>query len=128
MATTSTIFAPTFLIYCGLRFFSASGLAGIFLTSTTLCESLALPAPCHGGEGSMGPKAAMRGLTRMRPRHLSVVEWAVTHRQAVTLTVLGCSYRTGRVAPGGLAFTLRDWRALHLATSAPFFAIFLISW
>ncbi|XP_008562208.1 PREDICTED: LOW QUALITY PROTEIN: solute carrier family 22 member 11-like, partial [Galeopterus variegatus] len=33
---TSTILAPNFLIYCGLRFLSAFALAGIILSSTTL--------------------------------------------------------------------------------------------
>ncbi|XP_004437875.1 PREDICTED: solute carrier family 22 member 11 [Ceratotherium simum simum] len=36
VASTSTIFAPNFLVYCGLRFLSALGLAGIILTSVTL--------------------------------------------------------------------------------------------
>uniref|UniRef100_A0A8C4MQ11 Solute carrier family 22 member 11 n=1 Tax=Equus asinus asinus TaxID=83772 RepID=A0A8C4MQ11_EQUAS len=41
VASTSTIFAPSFLVYCALRFLSAFGLAGIILTSATLSESLA---------------------------------------------------------------------------------------
>ncbi|XP_006771663.1 PREDICTED: solute carrier family 22 member 11 isoform X1 [Myotis davidii] len=92
LANTSAIFAPNFLVYCGLRFLNAFGLAGIILTSTTL-----------------------------------MVEWTTTRRRAVTMTILGCTYCTGQMILGGLAFALRDWRALHLATSAPFFAIFLIS-
>uniref|UniRef100_A0A8C4MQ21 Solute carrier family 22 member 11 n=1 Tax=Equus asinus asinus TaxID=83772 RepID=A0A8C4MQ21_EQUAS len=36
VASTSTIFAPSFLVYCALRFLSAFGLAGIILTSATL--------------------------------------------------------------------------------------------
>ncbi|XP_011797967.1 PREDICTED: solute carrier family 22 member 11 isoform X1 [Colobus angolensis palliatus] len=36
VAGTSTIFAPTFVIYCGLRFVAAFGMAGIFLSSLTL--------------------------------------------------------------------------------------------
>ncbi|EPQ06495.1 Solute carrier family 22 member 11 [Myotis brandtii] len=92
LANTSAIFAPNFLVYCGLRFLNAFGLAGIILTSTTL-----------------------------------MVEWTTTRRRAVTMTILGCTYCTGQMVLGGLAFALRDWRALHLATSTPFFAIFLIS-
>ncbi|XP_070282528.1 solute carrier family 22 member 11 isoform X2 [Myotis yumanensis] len=92
LANTSAIFAPNFLVYCGLRFLNAFGLAGIILTSTTL-----------------------------------LVEWTTTRRRAVTMTILGCTYCTGQMVLGGLAFALRDWRALHLATSTPFFAIFLIS-
>ncbi|XP_066110151.1 solute carrier family 22 member 11 [Saccopteryx bilineata] len=93
VANTSAIFAPNFLVYCGLRFLSAFGLVGILLTSTTL-----------------------------------LVEWTTTHRRAVTMTILGCTYCIGQMVLGGLAFALRDWRALHLATSTPFFAIFLICW
>uniref|UniRef100_G3R739 Solute carrier family 22 member 11 n=1 Tax=Gorilla gorilla gorilla TaxID=9595 RepID=G3R739_GORGO len=36
VAGTSTIFAPTFVIYCSLRFVAAFGMAGIFLSSLTL--------------------------------------------------------------------------------------------
>nr|XP_045000385.1 solute carrier family 22 member 11 isoform X2 [Jaculus jaculus] len=36
MAGTSAIFAPHFLIYCGLRFLSAFGIAGIILAQTVL--------------------------------------------------------------------------------------------
>ncbi|KAM5225360.1 solute carrier family 22 member 11 isoform 3-T3 [Hipposideros larvatus] len=36
VASTSTVFAPNFLIYYGLRVLSAFGLAGIVLTTTTL--------------------------------------------------------------------------------------------
>ncbi|XP_009183994.2 solute carrier family 22 member 11 isoform X2 [Papio anubis] len=36
VAGTSTIFAPTLVIYCGLRFVAAFGMAGILLSSLTL--------------------------------------------------------------------------------------------
>ncbi|XP_053418130.1 solute carrier family 22 member 11 isoform X1 [Nycticebus coucang] len=93
VAGTSTIFAPTFLVYCGLRFVTAFGMAGILLSVITL-----------------------------------MVEWTTTHRRAVTLTVLGCTYSMGQMVLAGLAFTLRDWRVLQLAASVPYLAIFLISW
>ncbi|XP_030666003.1 solute carrier family 22 member 11 isoform X1 [Nomascus leucogenys] len=93
VAGTSTIFAPTFVIYCGLRFVAAFGMAGIFLSSLTL-----------------------------------MVEWTMTSRRAVTMTVVGCAFSAGQAALGGLAFALRDWRTLQLAASVPFFAISLISW
>nr|XP_019593407.1 PREDICTED: solute carrier family 22 member 11 isoform X1 [Rhinolophus sinicus] len=93
VANTSTIFASSFLAYCGLRFLSAFGLAGIILTTATL-----------------------------------LVEWTTTFRRDFTMTMLGCIYSTGQMALGGLAFALRDWRALQLAVSTPFFAVFLISW
>uniref|UniRef100_A0A2I3G7E9 Solute carrier family 22 member 11 n=1 Tax=Nomascus leucogenys TaxID=61853 RepID=A0A2I3G7E9_NOMLE len=92
VAGTSTIFAPTFVIYCGLRFVAAFGMAGIFLSSLTL-----------------------------------MVEWTMTSRRAVTMTVVGCAFSAGQAALGGLAFALRDWRTLQLAASVPFFAISLIS-
>lgn len=125
LANTSAIFAPNFLVYCGLRFLNAFGLAGIILTSTTLSESPARPPPARGG-GEGGAQGHHSG-PHLPPPRLSVVEWTTTRRRAVTMTVLGCTYCTGQMVLGGLAFALRDWRALHLATSAPFFAIFLIS-
>ncbi|XP_045872230.1 solute carrier family 22 member 11 [Meles meles] len=93
LANTGTIFTSNFLIYCGLRFLSAFGVAGIIMIPSTL-----------------------------------MVEWTTTRRRAVTVTVLGCSYSLGQMALGALALTLRDWRALQMAVSMPFFAIFLISW
>ncbi|XP_039716128.1 solute carrier family 22 member 11 isoform X2 [Pteropus medius] len=93
VANTSTIFAPNFFIYCGLRFLSTFGLAGVLMTTTTL-----------------------------------VVEWTTTRWVDLTVTILGCTYGIGHMALGGLAFVLRDWRALNLALSTPFFAFFLISW
>lgn len=59
---------------------------------------------------------------------LSVVEWTTTRWVDLTVTILGCTYGIGHMALGGLAFVLRDWRALNLALSTPFFAFFLISW
>lgn len=40
LANTGTIFASNFLIYCGLRFLSAFGAAGIIMIPATLSESL----------------------------------------------------------------------------------------
>ncbi|KAM4850719.1 solute carrier family 22 member 11 isoform X1 [Urocitellus parryii] len=57
-----------------------------------------------------------------------MVEWTTTHRRAVSMTILGCTFSTGQMALAGLAFALRDWRDLQLAVSVPFFAISLISW
>lgn len=76
----------------------------------------------------MGLKAPTYALTWTHLHRLSVVEWTTTHRRALTMTALGCTYCTGQMVLGGVAFALRDWRALHLAVSMPFFAIFLISW
>uniref|UniRef100_A0A8C0XGG5 Major facilitator superfamily (MFS) profile domain-containing protein n=1 Tax=Castor canadensis TaxID=51338 RepID=A0A8C0XGG5_CASCN len=93
VSSTGAIFAPNFLIYCGLRFLSAFGLAGIIMTQGTL-----------------------------------MAEWTTTHRRAVALTILGCTYSTGQMALAGLAFALRDWRDLQLVVSVPLLAISLISW
>ncbi|VTJ50938.1 Hypothetical predicted protein [Marmota monax] len=57
-----------------------------------------------------------------------MVEWTTTHKRAVSMTILGCTFSTGQMALAGLAFALRDWRDLQLAVSVPFFAISLISW
>lgn len=124
VASTSTIFAPSFLVYCGLRFLSAFGLAGIVLTSVTLSESLLLP----WAVGGCGPRPPLAALPGAPLRCLSVVEWTTTRRRDVTMTLLGCTYSVGQMVLGALAFALRDWRALQLAVSTPFFAIFLISW
>uniref|UniRef100_A0A8C0XGK3 Major facilitator superfamily (MFS) profile domain-containing protein n=1 Tax=Castor canadensis TaxID=51338 RepID=A0A8C0XGK3_CASCN len=97
VSSTGAIFAPNFLIYCGLRFLSAFGLAGPHLY---LCVLL----------------------------RLAVAEWTTTHRRAVALTILGCTYSTGQMALAGLAFALRDWRDLQLVVSVPLLAISLISW
>lgn len=130
VANTSTVFASDFLAYCGLRFLSAFGLAGIILATATLCESLAHSArllPRGGGEGGIQDPDFLA--LPCSPLHgLSVVEWTTTYRRDFTLTLLGCVYSTGQMALGGLAFALRDWRALQLAVSTPFFAVFLISW
>ncbi|XP_012930411.1 solute carrier family 22 member 11 isoform X2 [Heterocephalus glaber] len=92
VAGTGTTFAPNFLIYCGLRFLSAFGLAGIILVLSTLTE------------------------------------WTTTRRRAVTMMILGCTYSTGQMAVAGLAFILRDWQDLQLATSMPLLAFSLVSW
>ncbi|XP_012930414.1 solute carrier family 22 member 11 isoform X6 [Heterocephalus glaber] len=93
VAGTGTTFAPNFLIYCGLRFLSAFGLAGIILVLSTL-----------------------------------IAEWTTTRRRAVTMMILGCTYSTGQMAVAGLAFILRDWQDLQLATSMPLLAFSLVSW
>uniref|UniRef100_A0A452T6S3 Solute carrier family 22 member 11-like n=1 Tax=Ursus maritimus TaxID=29073 RepID=A0A452T6S3_URSMA len=53
LANTGTAFASNFLIYCGLRFLSAFGVAGIIMTPVTLSESfLWLDLPWWGaGDG-----------------------------------------------------------------------------
>lgn len=118
VASTGTVFSPSFLVYCGLRFLSAFGLAGIILTLSTLSESLG-GASLGAGEGTPSP-------VRLRP--LPAVEWTTTPRRAVSMTMLGCTFSAGQMALAGLAFALRDWRDLQLTVSVPFFAISLTSW
>jgi hypothetical protein len=122
VSSTGAIFAPNFLIYCGLRFLSAFGLAGIIMTQGTLSESH-VPAPALGWQEVPGPHLYLCVLLR-----LAVAEWTTTHRRAVALTILGCTYSTGQMALAGLAFALRDWRDLQLVVSVPLLAISLISW
>uniref|UniRef100_A0A8C3XB19 Solute carrier family 22 member 11 n=1 Tax=Catagonus wagneri TaxID=51154 RepID=A0A8C3XB19_9CETA len=43
VTTISTIVAPNFLVYCGLRFLTSVGLSGLLLTATMLRESLDRP-------------------------------------------------------------------------------------
>ncbi|KAL0630123.1 Solute carrier family 22 member 11 [Plecturocebus cupreus] len=129
VAGTSTTFAPTLLIYCGLRFVTAFGIAGIILSALVLSESLAQGTPAVGVGGGRREWSSGRpgGLT-CTCLHPSVVEWTTSSRRAVTLTVLACSFSAGQAALGGVAFALRDWQTLQLAVSVTFFAIFLISW
>ncbi|XP_004485321.2 solute carrier family 22 member 11 [Dasypus novemcinctus] len=57
-----------------------------------------------------------------------MVEWTTTGRRASTMTVQGCAFSVGSLALAGLSFALRDWHALQLAVSAPYYALFLACW
>lgn len=127
VATISTIVAPNFLVYCGLRFLSSVGWSGLLLTSTMLSESLDRPPrPRRGGEE--GAQGHGTWPSPECPPRLAAVEWTTTRMRAVTVTMMACSYGVGQMALGATAFALRDWRPIQLAVSVPFFVIFLISW
>ena len=132
VTSISTVAAPSFPLYCGLRFLSALGLSSILLTSTMLSESLdCWPQPqCGDGVqwGRGGLRAHHTGPSPACLHRPSVVEWTMTSTRAITMVILGSTYSISQMAVGGLAFALQDWRTLQLAMSVPFFIIFLISW
>lgn len=71
VAGTSTIFAPTLVIYCGLRFVAAFGMAGILLSSLTLSECPALLPWGRGWQESMG----LRPPHEASPARVCILQW-----------------------------------------------------
>ncbi|XP_053304651.1 solute carrier family 22 member 6-B-like [Spea bombifrons] len=57
-----------------------------------------------------------------------IVEWIPTRSRAFTSTATGYCYTLGQLVLVGLAYLIRDWHMLQLASSLPFFIYFLYSW
>ncbi|TFK12135.1 Solute carrier family 22 member 6-B [Platysternon megacephalum] len=56
------------------------------------------------------------------------LEWIPSQFRAMVSTILTCSLTLGQLLLAGLAYAIRDWRQLQLASSVPFFLFFLYSW
>ncbi|XP_041517619.1 solute carrier family 22 member 19-like isoform X1 [Microtus oregoni] len=93
VSETCAAFAPTFLIYCSLRFLAGISSSG-FTTNCGLLNSFSF---------------------------LSVIEWTKPEFQALTTTLLICSSGIGQMALAGLAFTVQNWHHLQLMISLPIF-------
>uniref|UniRef100_A0A8C4W2G3 Solute carrier family 22 member 6-B-like n=1 Tax=Gopherus evgoodei TaxID=1825980 RepID=A0A8C4W2G3_9SAUR len=59
---------------------------------------------------------------------LNALEWIPSQFRAMVSTILSCSLTLGQLFLAGLAYAIRDWRQLQLASSVPFFLFFLYSW
>lgn len=56
------------------------------------------------------------------------VEWIPTKNRTLVGTVSSLFFTLGQMILAGVAYSLKDWRKLHVAVSAPFFIFFLYSW
>uniref|UniRef100_A0A8C5SSG6 Major facilitator superfamily (MFS) profile domain-containing protein n=1 Tax=Laticauda laticaudata TaxID=8630 RepID=A0A8C5SSG6_LATLA len=57
-----------------------------------------------------------------------IVEWIPTQYRTITIALTGLSYTVGQILLAGLAYSIRDWRWLQVAVSAPYLAFLLYSW
>ncbi|XP_076843100.1 solute carrier family 22 member 6 isoform X2 [Brachyhypopomus gauderio] len=56
------------------------------------------------------------------------VEWIPTKSRTFVGTISSFFFTFGQVILAGVAYSLKDWRQLHVAVCSPFFIIFLYSW
>ncbi|XP_068600316.1 solute carrier family 22 member 6-like [Brachionichthys hirsutus] len=56
------------------------------------------------------------------------VEWIPTKARTIVGTLSSFSYTFGQLVLAGIAYSLRDWRKLQLAVSAPHFLFFGLTW
>ncbi|XP_072517549.1 solute carrier family 22 member 6-A [Salminus brasiliensis] len=56
------------------------------------------------------------------------VEWIPTKSRTLVGTISSFFFTFGQVILAGVAYSLKDWRKLHVAVCAPFFVFFLYSW
>nr|XP_025033971.1 solute carrier family 22 member 6-B [Pelodiscus sinensis] len=61
-------------------------------------------------------------------RFFRPMEWIPTQFRAMVAAILSCSLTLGQMFLAGLAYAIRDWRQLQLASSVPFFLFFFYSW
>ncbi|XP_066466308.1 solute carrier family 22 member 6-A-like [Tiliqua scincoides] len=57
-----------------------------------------------------------------------IVEWIPTQFRTITIAFTGFAYTAGQILLAGVSYSVRDWRWLQLAVSAPFFLFLLYSW
>lgn len=89
---TCVAFAPTFLIYCSLRFLAGMTVEPIIVNSTLL-----------------------------------MLEWTSSKFLAMMAVILSCATSIGNMVLAGLAFSLRNWHHLQLATSVPIFFFLILT-
>uniref|UniRef100_A0A8B9J4M4 Solute carrier family 22 member 6 n=1 Tax=Astyanax mexicanus TaxID=7994 RepID=A0A8B9J4M4_ASTMX len=56
------------------------------------------------------------------------VEWIPTENRTLVGTISSFFFTFGQVLLAGVAYSLKDWRYLHVAVCSPFFIFFLYSW
>ncbi|XP_032138833.1 solute carrier family 22 member 12 isoform X1 [Sapajus apella] len=120
MAVTGTAaaFAPTFPVYCLLRFLLAFAMAGIMMSTGSLRRS---PNWRHAGGLHAGSRADPLGL-------LAVIEWTAARARTLVMTLNSLGFSFGHFLMAAVAYGVRDWTLLQLALSVPFFLFFLCSW
>ncbi|XP_058016062.1 solute carrier family 22 member 6-A-like [Ahaetulla prasina] len=57
-----------------------------------------------------------------------IVEWIPTQHRTITIALTGLAYTLGQILLAGLAYSIRDWRWLQVAVSAPYLIFLLYSW
>ncbi|KAJ6654224.1 hypothetical protein lerEdw1_007321 [Lerista edwardsae] len=57
-----------------------------------------------------------------------IVEWIPTEWRTITIAFTGFAYTAGQILLAGVSYSIRDWRWLQLAVSAPFFLFLFYSW
>uniref|UniRef100_A0A8C4W8C9 Solute carrier family 22 member 6-B-like n=1 Tax=Gopherus evgoodei TaxID=1825980 RepID=A0A8C4W8C9_9SAUR len=107
---TSAAFAPNLAAYCAFRFFSGMSTAGVILN-----EGCGLK-PCSPRLGRQGEVGGCRVSSYPFPPAL---EWIPSQFRAMVSTILSCSLTLGQLFLAGLAYAIRDWRQLQLASSVP---------
>ena len=119
-------FAPTFLIYCLLRFWSGCSAVAIVSNNSMLSKSTVLVFSIF-----QVWKLALKFHTYLtiisHLDFLSVVAWVRAQSKATVITLIACALSIGQMMLGGLAFVFREWRTLQLVVSVPFFVFFLSS-
>uniref|UniRef100_A0A4W4FTW5 Solute carrier family 22 member 6 n=1 Tax=Electrophorus electricus TaxID=8005 RepID=A0A4W4FTW5_ELEEL len=56
------------------------------------------------------------------------VEWIPTRHRTMVGTMSSIVFTFGQVILAAVAYSLKDWRLLHVAVCSPFFLVFLYSW
>ena len=123
---TCAAFAPTFLVYCLLRFLSGCSSVAIMMNSSMLSKSLILVFSIFQAL-DLTWKFHLYLTFISQLGFLSVVEWTRSHSKAMVITLVCCAFSLGQIILGGLAFVFREWCTLQLVVSVPFFVLFLSS-
>ncbi|XP_046723252.1 LOW QUALITY PROTEIN: solute carrier family 22 member 6 [Silurus meridionalis] len=56
------------------------------------------------------------------------VEWIPTKTRTLVGSLSSLFFTVGQIVLAGIAYSLKDWRKLHVAVCSPFFIVFLYSW